>query len=101
MSRSRFYLSDKAQLKLDTKFYLDNYQNGSVLLLFNSPSRIKIPQTLWQAMREKMFPDFWLKRFPVKYTVFHARAYLPELGLLPPRHNKRYVEFWHEDLPTL
>jgi hypothetical protein len=101
VSRVRFHIADRAQLLLDTNFYLENYSPSSVLLVYQSPSQIKIPQTLWQAVRERILPGFWLRRFPVKYTVFHARAYLPELNLLPPRHDRRYVEFWHEDLPQL
>ncbi len=45
---------------------------------------IRYPADWWQALRERWFPGFWLKRFPVRYHEWHV-------DLLYPMIQRRHV----------
>jgi hypothetical protein len=47
-------------------------------------SSVQWPEDWWQAVKLRFAPRWFLKRWPVKFVVFEARAFLPRLAL-PPR----------------
>lgn len=54
---------------------------------------VKYPEDWWQAFKERWFPRWLLKRFPVKYHEerYEARAFYPDVSLPTERHYVRIV----------
>lgn len=48
---------------------------------------IRYPLDWWQAIRERWFPQFWLKWFPVKYHKWHVDLLYP---LVEQRRSEKY-----------
>jgi len=43
-------------------------------------SGIKYPKDWWQAFKERWFPKWLLKRYPVQYHEAHVRAFYPKIS---------------------
>lgn len=54
---------------------------------------IKYPRDWWQAFRERWFPAWWLKRYPVKYReiVLDVKAIYPTFKPSVPNREYRLV----------
>lgn len=40
---------------------------------------LKVPATWWDHLKLRFFPDWARKRWPIRWTVYQARLYLPEV----------------------
>lgn len=51
------------------------------------------PKDWWQSFKDRFFPRFMLKKFPVKYTRYSIdiRAIYPELRILHPNPKVRFI----------
>lgn len=67
---------------------------------------VKLPATWWQQFKLEKFPDFLLKRFPVKtkrkkfYFKFNHMALFPKLNRIPPNEELR-VSYLTEPMAKL
>jgi hypothetical protein len=49
------------------------------------------PKDWWQAVKERWAPKWFLKKYPVEYTVYTAKAFYPDIKI--PDHQE-YVQFY-------
>lgn len=78
----------------DAEVYLDYVAEDMVVTLatripYKDIKEIRHPEDWWQHVKERWFPSFLLKRFPVKYKKYVATVFYPDLPI--PREQNHIV----------
>ena len=66
------------------KSYMQEYLDFMIVTLINhvmsieSDESIKVPMDWWQHFKEKWFPKWAIKRWPISYKIYTAEALYPE-----------------------
>lgn len=63
---------------------------------------LRVPADWWQAVKERFFPRWLLKRFPIRYQTYtvHLKALYPSLRLSLPQHRAVLKLFSETDMTS-
>lgn len=60
---------------------------------------LKVPANWWQHFKQRFFPPWALKRWPVLHMYYDAAVILPKVPVVDPRYHSVEFPVWQESRP--
>jgi hypothetical protein len=94
LEKIQFYSKTYCSLlpDINTNVYFDETAKSMVLnlraiILGRELGEVRLPANWWEAFKERFFPEFLRKYFPVKYRVITYKSLYPYLRLPNQKHS--------------
>lgn len=94
LSKSSITFANAEGIEFYTNHIADELVFGLTARIANKDlGSFKYPENWWEAVKERWAPKWFLKKYPVSYTVYTGKVFYPSIAI--PDH-REYVQFYRK-----